>query len=56
MLIFQYGGRGVSPGEYVAVWNLYRLCSECKQKELAELLGKLNIDMMAGGDSWQWKG
>ena len=48
MLIFQYRGRGVSAGKYFAVWNLCRLCSECKQKEVAELLGKLIIDMMAG--------
>ena len=37
----------------VGTWNLSGLCSECKQKELGELLKVNNIDVVAGQESWE---
>ena len=35
----------------VATWNFSGLCSERKQKEVAEILSRLNIDIVAGQES-----
>ena len=37
----------------VATWNFSGLCSECKQKEVGELLVENNIDIVAGQESWE---
>ena len=37
----------------VATWNFSGLGSECKQKEVGELLTKNNIDVVAGQESWE---
>ena len=37
----------------VATWNFSGLCSDCKQKEIGELLAKHNLDVVAGHDSWE---
>ena len=40
----------------VATWNFSGLCSERKQKEVAETLSRLNIDIVAGQESWEREG
>ena len=40
----------------VATWNFSGLCSERKQKEVAEILSRLNIDIVAGQESWEREG
>ena len=40
----------------VVTWNFSGLCSECKQKEVAEILSRLNIDIVAGQESWEREG
>ena len=37
----------------VLTWNFSGLCSERKQKEVSEVLSRLNIDVVAGQDSWE---
>ena len=37
----------------VATWNFSGLCSECKQKEIGEVLAKINIDVVVGKESWE---
>ena len=37
----------------VATWNCSGLCSERKQKEVGEVLGKHNIDIVAVQESWE---
>ena len=37
----------------VATWNFSGLCSECKQKEVGEVLAKNNVDIVAGQESWE---
>ena len=37
----------------VATWNFSGLGSECKQKEVGELLTKNNLDVVAGQESWE---
>ena len=37
----------------VATWNFSGLCSDCKQKEIGELLAKHNLDVVAGQESWE---
>ena len=39
----------------VASWNFTGLCSDCKQKEVGELLEKHNLDVVAGQESWRKK-
>ena len=34
-------------------WNFYGICSERKQKEVAGVLKKNNIDVCAGQESWE---
>ena len=40
----------------VATWNFSGLCSERKQKEVAEILSRLTIDIVAGQESWEREG
>ena len=40
----------------IATWNFSGLCSERKQKEVGELLKKLNLDIVAGQESWEKEG
>ena len=40
-------------GLRVATWYFSGLCSDCKQKEVAELLAKHNLDVVAGQESWE---
>ena len=40
----------------VATWNFSGMCSERKQKEVAEILSRLNIDIVAGQESWERAG
>ena len=40
----------------VSTWNFSGLCSEHKQKEVAEILSRLNIDIVAGQESWEREG
>ena len=40
----------------VTTWNFFCLCSECKQEEVAEILSRLNIDIVAGQESWEREG
>lgn len=40
----------------VATWNFSGLCSDRKQKEVEELLHKLNLDVVAGQESWEKEG
>ena len=37
----------------VAIWNFYGICSQRKQKEVAGVLVKNNIDVCAGQESWE---
>ena len=37
----------------VATWNFSGLCSECKQKEVGEVLANNNIDIVAGQEYWE---
>ena len=53
--------RSVSAGKAcrklkVATWNFSGLCSERKQKEVAEILIRLNSDIVAGQESWEREG
>ena len=55
------GKQSVSAGKAyrklkVATWNFSGLCSEGKQKEVAEILSRLNIDIVAGQESWEREG
>ena len=40
----------------IATWNFSGLCSEQKQKEVGELLKKVNLDIVAGQESWEKEG
>ena len=40
----------------VGTWNFSGLCSEHKQKEVTEILSRLNINIMAGQESWEREG
>ena len=40
----------------IASWNFSGLCSERKQKEVGEPLLKLNLDVVAGQESWEKEG
>ena len=40
----------------IGTWNFSGLCSERKQKEISELLNRLNIDVVAGQESWERDG
>ena len=42
--------------ERIATWNFSGLCSERKQKEVGKLLLKLNLDVVAGQESWEKEG
>ena len=37
----------------VATWNFSRVSSECKPKEIGEVLDKNGIDVLAGQESWE---
>ena len=37
----------------LATWNFSGLGSDCKQKEIGELLAKHNLDVVAGQESWK---
>ena len=37
-------------------WNFSGLCSQCKQKEVSEVLNKLKMDIVAAQESWERKG
>ena len=37
----------------LATWNVSGLCSECKQKEIADLLACNSIDIVAVQESWE---
>ena len=37
----------------MGTWNFSGLCSECKQKEVGELLKVNNIDVVAGQELWE---
>ena len=39
-----------------ATWNFSGLCNERKQKEVAEILSRLNIDIVAWQESWEREG
>ena len=43
-------------GLRVVPWNFSGLCSECKQKEVSELLNKLKLDIVAGQESREREG
>ena len=49
------GGRERERRLRVATWNFSGLGSECKQKEVGELLTKNSIDVVAGQESWERK-
>ena len=40
----------------VTTWNFSGLCSERKQKEVDEILSRLNIDLVARQESWEREG
>ena len=40
----------------IGTWNFSGLCSDRKQKEVGELLMKLNLDVVAGQESWEKEG
>ena len=40
----------------VGTWNFSGLCSERKQKEVGQVLNKLNLDVVAGQESWEREG
>ena len=51
--------RNVYHREYglrVGSWNLSDLCSQCKQKEVSEVLNKLKLDIVAAQESWEREG
>ena len=37
----------------IGTWNFAGLCSERKQKEVGQVLEKLNLDVVAGQESWE---
>ena len=37
----------------IVTWNFSGLCSECKQREVGELSKMLNLDIVAGKESWE---
>ena len=37
----------------IATWNFSGICSQRKQKEVARVLEKNNIDICAGQESWE---
>ena len=37
----------------LAMWNVSGLCSECKQKAIADLLACNSIDIVAVQESWE---
>ena len=43
-------------GLRVGSWNLSGLCSQRKQKEVSEVLNKLNLDIVAAQESWEREG
>ena len=43
-------------GLRVGLWNLSGLCSQCKQKEVSEVLYKLKLDIVAAQESWEREG
>ena len=40
----------------IGTWNFAGLCSERKQKEIGQVLEKLNLDVVAGQESWERDG
>ena len=40
----------------VTTWNFSGLCREGKQNEVAEIVNRLNIDIVAGQESWEREG
>ena len=40
----------------IDTWNFAVLCSERKQKEVGQVLEKLNLDVVAGQESWERDG
>ena len=40
----------------IGTWNFAGLCSERKQKEVGQVLEKLNLDVVAGQESWERDG
>ena len=40
----------------VGSWNFSGLCSQCKQKEVSEVLNKLKLDIVAAQESWEREG
>ena len=43
-------------GLRVESWNFSGLCSQCKQKEVSEVLIKLMLDIVVAQESWERKG
>ena len=43
-------------GLRVGSWNYSGLCSDCKQKEVSEVLNKLKLDIVTGEESWEKEG
>ena len=43
-------------GLRVGSWNFSGLCSQCKQKEVSEVLNKLKLDIVAAQESWEREG
>ena len=43
-------------GLRVGSLNFSGLCSDCKQKEVSEVLNKLKLDTVAGQESWEKEG
>ena len=37
----------------IGTWNFAGLCSERKQKEVGQAVEKLNLDVVAGQESWE---
>ena len=47
---------GVRQSVAYSTWNFAGLCSERKQKEVGQVLEKLNLDVVAGQESWERDG
>ena len=43
-------------GLRVGSWNFSGLCSQCKQKEVSEVLNKLMLDIVVAQESWEREG
>ena len=39
----------------IATWNFAGLCSECKQKEISEVLNRVKADIVSGQETWERK-